>query len=120
LVNTLRETKPAQQLKPYYFRVNKNHTQNPNPNSQKRRDRRRKGECTHLRETSGDLWPEGVNQVVEVGERVKLEREMGLVEHRQHPTCGTHQSRSHGWAKRNGIDQELNQLGLGLGFEYGT
>ena len=35
LVNTLSETKSAQQLKPYYFRVNKNHTQNPNPNTQK-------------------------------------------------------------------------------------
>jgi len=49
---------------------------------------------------------------------VKLEREMGLVEHRQHPTCGTHQSRSHGCAQRNGIDEEFQQLGLG--FEFGT
>lgn len=46
----------------------------------------KEGECSHLRNTSEDPGLEGVNQVVEVGERVKLEQEMG------HPTCGTHQN----------------------------
>ena len=40
--------------------------QNPNPKWQKHRDRKGKGECAHLRETGGDLGPEGVDQVVEL------------------------------------------------------
>ena len=77
--------------------------QNPNPKWQKHRDRKGKGECAHLRETGGDLGPEGVDQVVEVGESVKLQREMWLVQHRKHPTRGAHQSRRHDFAKRSGI-----------------
>lgn len=87
---------------------------------QKRRDPDGRGECVHEGYTCGDLWPEVVDQVVEVGESVKLEREMGLVQHRQHPTGRAHQRRSHDCAKGdcaefNSMATQFEKLGLGFG-----
>ena len=44
----------------------------------------------HEGDTGGDLGPEGVDQVVEVGECVQLQRQMRLVQHRQHTPRRAH------------------------------
>ena len=49
----------------------------------------------HEGDTGGDLGPEGVDQVVEVGECVQLQRQMRLVQHRQHTPRRAHYTRRH-------------------------
>jgi len=46
----------------------------------------KKSDYIHEGNTGGDLWPEAIDQIVEVGEGMDLEGDMGLVKHRQHAT----------------------------------
>ena len=56
------------------------------PKTMKSKKVEKKSDYIHEGNTCGDLWPEAIDQIVKVGESMKLERDMGLVEHRQHAT----------------------------------
>jgi hypothetical protein len=47
---------------------------NANSKIKEHKDRESKRERLHERNTSRDLWPETIDQIVEVGKSVKLER----------------------------------------------
>jgi hypothetical protein len=50
------------------------------------KERRKKSDYIHKGNTCGDLWPEAIDQIVEVGESVNLQGDVGLVQHGQHAT----------------------------------
>ena len=58
------------------------------------RDRERR-EKVHDGNAGGDLGPEVVDQVVEVGEGVELQQGMALIEHGQEATGRAHHGRRH-------------------------
>lgn len=55
--------------------------------------KKRESKFVHDRDASWDLGPKVVDQIVEIGESVKLEQRMGLIKHRQKPTGRAHQGR---------------------------